>query len=120
MGDEGRTPYAASVHWPEPEADRAGSFDLTDAEDPARFPLSDADEEARQARLSAPPTPKPEVSAEERGRLVAACLDAVGAWRGVYGAGDLLVRRLAEEAGISVGEAEILVAKEVTRRGRNG
>ena len=117
MGDGGRTPFAASVRNPRPEPDRVPSFDMGDAEDPMRFPLSDADERARQERLSAPPTPKPGVSAEERGRLVAGCADAVLALSPlIHGAGDALVRRLAEEVGVAVEEADALVADEIARR----
>lgn len=112
-----RVPFAASVRGPAPEPDRAQSFNMSDAEGPDEFRLSDGDEEARQARLSAPPRPKPEVTAEERARLVSGCVDAIMAWSAsVYRIGDILVRCLAEEAGVTPEEADALVSAEAARR----
>lgn len=126
-----RAPYAASTHpgsgsgWvnldesrnPDDPDDNWKMQRMQDVEDPLIFQLSAEDERARQARLSEPPAPKPEVSAEERGRLVAGCADAVLALSPlIHGAGDALVRRLAEEVGVTVEEADALVADEIARR----
>lgn len=115
MADD-RRPFAASVRNPGTEPDRVGSFDLTDAEDPGRFPLAAQDEAARQARLNAPPMQRPAVTGEERDRLVRGCADAVLGSAMIFGASDVLVRELAARLGCDIAEAERLLDEEVARR----
>ena len=115
-----RAPFAASAGKPGPEPDRAGTFDLADAEDPMRFSLSDADAAALEARRAATVERPAPLAGEARAAPIRECLEACESHRGIHGAATLFIEKLGELLHCTPEEAEALVSAEAAMRRGGG